>query len=49
MFRLPIVPLILALRLPLIQRILEKPLTKARKKSAEVLGEPPSPKILNFI
>jgi len=35
---LPIVPLLLGLRLPIVQRLLDKPLTKARKKSDDVLG-----------
>jgi len=36
---LPIVPLLLGLRLPIVQRLLDKPLTKARKKSDDVLGK----------
>lgn len=31
-------PLLLGLRLPIVQRLLDKPLTKARNKSDEVLG-----------
>ncbi|KAJ1459722.1 putative small multi-drug export protein-domain-containing protein, partial [Pelagophyceae sp. CCMP2097] len=36
---IPVLPLILALRAPVVQRILAKPLSKARRLSSDVLGD----------